>query len=299
MFRKDEWLSEQIGKSVYQLKANDLLEDNFSQDWKEFRMDHIKENYFVFSKISTNSVNMWQCLEKANFKLIDTNVKFELHGNISSDSKHQKDIDICFAEKKHQQATGKIARDNFIYSRFHLDPLIDNDIASQIKQNWVKNYFFGKRGDEMVLALLHNKPGFRIVFSPAQQLSVDGLSFDLNDFPQDKCYVGRDVIVHYLPNSKLLLSVVPLQKKNANDVSVDSQQKGVSKQSTAKDLTELEVSIVQLMAEGDADKVIARKLNLEPATVRTYNTTLYRKLGVSTRKQASEKAISLRIIDVN
>ena len=174
MFLKDEWLSEQIDKNVYQLKAIDLLEDDFSQDWKEFRKNHIKENYFVFSKISTNSVNIWQCVEKVNFKLIDANVKFELHGNISSDSKYQKDIDICFAEKKHQEATGKIARDNFIYSRFHLDPLIDNDIASRIKQNWVKNYFFGKRGDVMVLALLNNEPvGFLQLIIKNKELFID------------------------------------------------------------------------------------------------------------------------------
>ena len=158
MFRKDEWLSKQIAKSVYQLKENDMLEADFFQDWNKFRRDHIKENYFIFSKIRTDLVNMWQCLEKADFKLIDTNVKFELHGNISFESKQQKDIEICFAENKYQKAAGKIARDNFIYSRFHLDPLIDNDIANQIKQNWVKNYFFGKRGDAMVLALLNDGP---------------------------------------------------------------------------------------------------------------------------------------------
>ena len=179
MLRKDEWLSEQIAKSVYQLKTNDLLENKFSQDWKEFRRDHIKENYLVFSKISTNSVNMWQCLEKADFKLIDTNVKFELYGNISSKKKQQKDIEICFAEKKDQQATGKIARDNFIYSRFHLDPLIDNDIASQVKQNWVKNYFSGKRGDEMILALLNNKPvGFLQLIIQDDDLFIDLIGVD-------------------------------------------------------------------------------------------------------------------------
>ena len=92
MFRKDEWLSQQIAKNVYQLKAYDLLENDFSQDWKEFKSGRIKENYFVFSKIRTDLVNIWQCLEKADFKLIDTNVKFELHGNISSKRKQQKDI---------------------------------------------------------------------------------------------------------------------------------------------------------------------------------------------------------------
>jgi len=179
MFIKDEWLSEQIAKSVYQLKVNDLLEDNFAQDWKVFKKCHIKENYFVFSKISTTSVNMWQCLEKANFKLIDTNVKFELHGNISFERKQQKDIEICFAKKKHQQAAGEIARDNFIYSRFHLDPLINNNIASQIKENWVKNYFSGKRGDEMILALLNDKPvGFLQLIIKDRELLIDLIGVD-------------------------------------------------------------------------------------------------------------------------
>ena len=156
-----------------------MLEDDFSQDWNEFRSDHIKENYFVFSKISTNSVNMWQCLEKANFKLIDTNVKFELNNNKLSEKQQHNDIEICFAEKKHQQAAGKIARNNFIYSRFHLDPLIDNDIASQIKQNWVKNYFFGKRGDEMVLALLNNEPvGFLQLIIKDKELFIDLIGVD-------------------------------------------------------------------------------------------------------------------------
>jgi len=179
MFCKDEWLSKQIGKSVYQLKANDLLEDDFSKDWKKFRTGRIKENYLVFSKISTNSVTMCQCLEKANFKLIDTNVKFELHDNKLSVKQQHNDIEICFAEKKHQQAVEKIARDNFLYSRFHLDPLIDDDIADQIKQNWVKNYFIGKRGDEMFLALLDNKPaGFLQLIIKEKELFIDLIGVD-------------------------------------------------------------------------------------------------------------------------
>ena len=179
MFRKDEWLSEQIAKNVYQLKAYDLLGDDFSKDWKKFRIDHIKGDYLVFSKISTNSENIYQCLEKANFKLIDTNVKFELNNNKLSEKQQHNDIEICFAEKKHQHAVGKIARDNFLYSRFHLDPLIDNDIANKIKQNWAKNYFFGKRGNEMVLALVHNEPvGFLQLIIKEKELFIDLIGVD-------------------------------------------------------------------------------------------------------------------------
>ena len=179
MFLKDQWLSEQIGKSVYQLKVNDLSEEVFSKDWKNFRIDHTEDNYLVFSKICTNSVNIWQCLEKANFKLIDTNVIFELNVNKLFEKQQHNEIEICFAEKKHQQALEKIARDNFHYSRFHLDSLINNDIANQIKQNWVKNYFFGKRGDEMVVALLHNKPvGFLQLIIKEKNILIDLIGVD-------------------------------------------------------------------------------------------------------------------------
>jgi ribosomal protein S18 acetylase RimI-like enzyme len=179
IFHKDEWLSGQIGKSVYQLKANNMLEESFLEDWEEFRREHIKENYFVFSKINTNSVNIFQCLEKANFKLVDTNLQFELNDNKLSEKQQNNDIEICFAEKKHQQALGKIAKDNFHYSRFHLDSLINNDIANKIKQNWVKNYFFGKRGDEMVVALLQNKPvGFLQLIIKEKELTIDLICVD-------------------------------------------------------------------------------------------------------------------------
>jgi len=179
MFFKDKWLSDQIGKSVYQLKVNDLSEEVFSNDWRNFRIDHTEDNYLVFSKIRTNSVNIWQCLEKANFKLIDTNVIFELNVNKLFEKQQHNDIEICLAKKKHQQALEKIARDNFNYSRFHLDSRINNDIANQIKQNWVKSYFFGKRGDEMLVALLHNKPvGFLQLIIKEKTILIDLICVD-------------------------------------------------------------------------------------------------------------------------
>jgi len=178
-FRKDYWLTAQLGKPVFYLNPVDLDENTFFNNWEEFKREYEDENYFIFSKISTNSVNMWQCLEKADFKLIDTTVKFELHSNILSERKQQKDIGICFAEKKHQKAAGKIARDNFIYSRFHLDPCIDNNIANNIKQNWVENYFFGKRGDEMVLALMNGEPvGFLQLIIKDRELFIDLIGVD-------------------------------------------------------------------------------------------------------------------------
>ena len=179
MIYKDEWLSKQISKSAYQLKSNNILKINFSQEWKDFKNKQKDKDFFVFSKISTDAVNIWHYLEKADFKLIDTNVKFEFHGILPNIRKNSKDIDICFAQKKDQTAVGKIAKNNFIYSRFHLDPMIGNNIANQLKQRWVENYFLGNRGDEMVLALLNNEPvGFLQLRIKINELFIDLIGVD-------------------------------------------------------------------------------------------------------------------------
>ena len=58
----------------------------------------------------------------------------------------------------------------------------------------------------------------------------------------------------------------------------------------ADQLTERERALLALLAEGLSDKAIARRLNLSPTTVRTYNSTLYAKLGVQGRGEAVKLA---------
>ena len=130
MFYKDAWLSDEIGKNVYQLKISNFAEIIFLMAWKKFRVEHANESYLIFSRIPTNSMNIIHCLEKANFKLIDTSAQFEFSNKKLSDNEQNNILEICCAENKHQQELEKIARDNFQYSRFHLDPLIDDDIAN-------------------------------------------------------------------------------------------------------------------------------------------------------------------------
>lgn len=179
MFLKDEWLSKQISKNTYLFKVNELGKNMIFQEWNKFIFDHKNESFFIFSKINTGYVEKWQCLEKEGFKLIDTNIKYELTNRISSETNSYENTRICFAEKEYQKSVEKIARDNFIYSRFHLDPLIDNEIASKIKQNWVKNYFSGKRGNQLVVALLNDEPvGFLLLILKNRELFIDLIGVD-------------------------------------------------------------------------------------------------------------------------
>ena len=187
MIFKDVWLSKQLSKCAYQLKEKNFSKNNFLKSWGSFKKNHIEENYFVYSKINTSSVNIWQCLEIANFKLVDTNIRFELNTSPNIELREKSNVKIVFAKKKHENAITDIARNNFLFSRFHIDPLIDREIANQIKQNWVKNYFCGKRGEQMVLALLNNHPvGFL-------QLIVNESEFIIDLIGVDKIAQGKGI----------------------------------------------------------------------------------------------------------
>ena len=64
MIIKDDWLSQQFSKNTFQLKVNDLSENTILKEWEDFRDKYKKNEVFVFSKIRTDYVNIWQILEK-------------------------------------------------------------------------------------------------------------------------------------------------------------------------------------------------------------------------------------------
>lgn len=64
----------------------------------------------------------------------------------------------------------------------------------------------------------------------------------------------------------------------------------------ALDITKREYETLELLAEGLANKEIARKLGVSPNTVKTHLARLYEKLEVSRRTQAIRKAKDLSLI---
>lgn len=61
-------------------------------------------------------------------------------------------------------------------------------------------------------------------------------------------------------------------------------------------LTEREQEVLALLAEGLANKEIARRLDVFPNTVKTHVARVYEKLGAERRTQAVEKARALALI---
>ena len=106
-------------------------------------------------------------------------------------------------------------------------------------------------------------------------LELEGRLFTLEDDLAGSVTPGVWLTVRYAPASGALLSLERAPHKEAGlDPFIADQ------------LTDRERALLGLMAEGLSDKAIARRLNLSPTTVRTYNSTLYAKLGVQGRGEA-------------
>lgn len=57
-----------------------------------------------------------------------------------------------------------------------------------------------------------------------------------------------------------------------------------------------ECEVLEMLAAGHANKVIARRLDISPNTVKTHVARLYEKLAVASRTQAIQKARTLDIL---
>lgn len=142
----DSWLAAMLQRTVYRLR----VVDGFDGDDLASALDRIEGQYFVDVKVPCISVARVSALEGTGFRVIDTALQFELAGEVGA-APSAAGSDVRWADSEDADAVGDIAAgmDN---SRFHLDPAIDDAMASAIKRAWVLNFFRGARGDRMVVS---------------------------------------------------------------------------------------------------------------------------------------------------
>lgn len=118
----------------------------------------LKENnsLFAYAKANTADISLCGQLENLGFRIVDTNVQLKVKKYHSQATKANASL-VRESMASDQAEVGKIAKESFIYSRFHLDSKVDDSIANAIKKEWVENYYKGKRGDAMIVAVLQNE----------------------------------------------------------------------------------------------------------------------------------------------
>ncbi len=181
----DQWISRQIGFKAYSLIVDDVffnaLTDSLSPEsnWlKEIKT----QKCFVYTKIDPGNISRIAFVEKNGFHLVDTNVTFrkDLTCSVVSNLK-KSDYAIGFAKPEDKNAAISVARNNFTYSRFHMDSFFSKELADNIKGSWVESYFNGRRGDAMVLAKKNGDvTGFLQLFIKPDHIIIDLIAVDKN-----------------------------------------------------------------------------------------------------------------------
>ena len=175
----DEWLSEQLGKTTYRVNITETLSEKDRIELEEWIDDQSDSDFFIYSKISTDDIESVKYITKASFNLIDTNVRFIKKNPTSEKEKNNDNVVIRFSIPDDVDPVVSIAHNNFIYSRFHVDPLITNETANMVKGKWVENFYLGRRGDSMLVGQFENEiAGFLLLLINDDTLVIDLIGVD-------------------------------------------------------------------------------------------------------------------------
>lgn len=155
---EDDWLSGLMAMPCYRLTGTE-----FRTHWKS-RLPSGKA--FVFAKLPPASVEAVRDLGNAGFSLVDTSIVLEKAPGSSRGTAEVPTTSVNPAVPADYTAATNIAGSCFEFSRFHLDPLIPNSIANNIKREWVTNYCAGRRGAELLVAKVEGRvSGFLAVLT--------------------------------------------------------------------------------------------------------------------------------------
>lgn len=173
----DQWLSDVLQHEVYRFDVSDEFVKSPESARQAFSSTVTSKNVFIYTKVKVHEHGVIKILENLGFNLVDTNIIFEKP--IDSPSKNAWAPEIRFAIPEDRQGVRSLAAYSFSYSRFHLDPLIPDEKANQIKASWAENFFSGGRGDSMVVASVDGKiAGFLQLLHSGKALVIDLIAVD-------------------------------------------------------------------------------------------------------------------------
>lgn len=178
--RHDAWLSKLMGRDAYNLTVTPALLDaaagKHNRAYSRLRELQAKP-VFLTAKVPVSDRAAAEFLEEHGFHLVDTNLRFEKQA--ASATAVAGDCLLRFAEAADRNAVVELARRNFVFTRFHQDGLIPKNVADEIKAQWADNFFSGQRGDQLVVAVVNEKPqpriaGFVLLLTPRDgQVVID------------------------------------------------------------------------------------------------------------------------------
>lgn len=147
--KEDTWLSNILGVPSFNIHSQSFINSK----------DHLAslsfpKNYFIQTKVDCDNLETCIALQKQGFLVIDTNVSYDLDlKKHTPKTSIPNNYFVRHAQSNDKEQVMQCASNSFIYTRYHLDPLINNNKADLIKSEWAGNFFNGKRGQYMILSI--------------------------------------------------------------------------------------------------------------------------------------------------
>jgi len=113
---------------------------------------------FYYSKLPTERVGDVSALTRLGFSVVDVSVTLERRGSALTGKPIRNVVAVRESRPTERADILEIAESCFVYSRFHLDPQIPNEVANAVKRAWVDNYCKRQRGDRLFVAEIDGTP---------------------------------------------------------------------------------------------------------------------------------------------
>jgi ribosomal protein S18 acetylase RimI-like enzyme len=163
-FLRDAFLEQWLGYPVFRLRDTGAAHEAIAQAAAHDR-------WMVDTRVAVDRVGELAQVTGHGFRLIDTNVQLER----PAAAREAASGGCRFAVAADEAQVRAIAASSFTQTRFHLDPQIPDTLANRVKEEWVGNFFAGRRGQWLVVAEHEGRvSGFcQVLRNPDDVLVID------------------------------------------------------------------------------------------------------------------------------
>ena len=166
MITRDNFLSQLFNKNCGHAKLEEIKE---KKELDQFTFVYSKSAYSQEMSIKARNLNFYLAEISVNLIVKNETLNFKSFEGELADKENAEEIEI-------------LAFNSFMFDRFHKDPNIPNSIASEIKKQWVRNFFLGKRGDKCFIKRSSDGKviGFLLSNISNENIKIDLLAVDQN-----------------------------------------------------------------------------------------------------------------------
>jgi ribosomal protein S18 acetylase RimI-like enzyme len=162
----DPWLAEVLRRDVFKVSVGAGGLSHPGWRLTDALPEAGRRETFCYARAPAERIDLVRLLSAGGFGVVDVSLTLERPPGPGLSGREQPAVRVRDAAPADHNTVLASARSCFVYSRFHLDPLVPREAADRVKEEWVRSYLFGKRGERLLVAESEGMPaGFLAVLA--------------------------------------------------------------------------------------------------------------------------------------